>query len=244
MGRRKILLPLAAVIAALGTLMVFMYAKAADSRAEEQFDAVQVLQAVKQVDAGESFDDAAQAGKFKLENVPKGELLDGYQIDLTGLKGRVATQTIYVGEQVTSKTWGDKAVAETSLAIPKEMMAISVNLTDPGRVSGFVTPGSEVSIFVTFNKVVDQQPVAQILLDRVKVLGIGDSSTITSTTTSKDGEQTTEEIPRTLMTLAVTQADAQRVFYAVANGELSVGLLTENTALSPASPTTEQNLFK
>lgn len=244
MGRRKILLPLAALIAALGTLMVFMYAKAADSRAEEQFDTVQVLRAVTQIEAGESFNDAASGGKFKLEKVSKGELLDGYQTDLTGLTGRVATQTIYPGEQVTTKTWGDQAVATTSLAIPKELMAISVNLTDPGRVSGFVTPGSEVSIFVTYSKVVDQQPVSQILLERVKVLGIGDSSTITSTTTSKDGESTTEEIPRTLMTLAVKQGDAQRVFYAVANGELSVGLLTKDTALAAAEPTTEQNLFK
>ena len=72
----------------------------------------------------------------------------------------------------------------------------------------------------------------------------GDTSTITSTKTTKDGEQTTEEIPRTLMTLAVTQADAQRVFYAVANGELSVGLLTKDTTLTPTTPTTEQNLFK
>jgi len=244
MGRRKILLPLAAVIAALGTLMVFMYAKAADSRAEEQFDAVQVLQAVKQIDSGESFDDAAQAGKFELKNVPKAELLDGYQTDLTGLKGRVATQTIFVGEQVTSNTWGDEAVAETSLAIPKEMMAISVNLTDPGRVSGFVTPGSDVSIFVTYSRIVDSQPVAQVLLDRVKVLGIGASSTITSTTTTKEGESTTEEIPRTLMTLALKQADAQRVIYAAANGQLSVGLLTKDTTLAPTTPTTEQNLFK
>ena len=31
------------------------------------------------------------------------------------------------------------------------------------------------------------------------------------------------------MTLAVNQTDAQRVFCAVANGELTVGLLTEDT---------------
>ena len=43
MGRRKILLPLAAVIAALGTLMVFMYVQGAESRASDKFDGVQVL---------------------------------------------------------------------------------------------------------------------------------------------------------------------------------------------------------
>ena len=244
MGRRKILLPLAAVIAALGTLMVFLYVQGADGRAKEKFDTVDVLVAVKQVEAGESFDDAAKAGKFDMKPVPNNALVDGYQTDLTSLTGRVATQTIYNGAQVTSSTWGDQAVAATSLVIPDNMMAVSVNLSDPGRVSGFVTPGSEVTVFVTLQKVVDSTPIAQVLLERVKVLGIGDTSTITSTKTTKDGEQTTEEIPQTLMTLAVTAKDAQKVFYAVANGELSVGLLTTKTALPKTGPTTEQNLFQ
>ena len=85
MGRRKILLPLAAVIAALGTLMVFLYVQGADERAKEKFDTVDVLTRRKQIDAGESFDDAAKAGKFALKPVPNNALVDGYQTDLTGL---------------------------------------------------------------------------------------------------------------------------------------------------------------
>ena len=244
MGRRKILLPLAAVIAALGTLMVFLYVQSADSRAQEQFDSVEVLRAVKQVNPGESFDDAATAGKFQLQSVVRDELLDGYQTNLKDLAGRVATQSIFPGEQITTNKWGDQAVAATSLAIPKDMMAISVNLSDPGRVSGFVTPGSEVSLFLTGTGSASGLPFSNLLLERVTVLGIGDASTITSTTTSKEGEQTTEEIPKTLMTLAVTQRDAQRVFFAASNGELAVGLLTKDTKLAKSAPVTEQNLFE
>ncbi|RYP85673.1 Flp pilus assembly protein CpaB [Nocardioides guangzhouensis] len=244
MGRRKFLLPVAALIAALGTLMVFLYAQNADGRAADEYDTVKVLTAVKQVEAGEKFNDAVTAGKFELQPVAKSSLIEGYQTDLSGLSGRVATQTIFTGEQVTTSNWGDQAVASTALAIPEDMMAISVNLTDPGRVSGFVTPGSDVAVYVTLNRVADQVPLAQLLLERVKVIGIGDTSTITSTKTTKDGEQTTEEVPQTLMTLAVNSADAQKVFYAVANGELSVGLLTNKTTVKKSPPTLEQNLFQ
>ncbi len=244
MGRRKILLPLAALIAAVGTLMVFLYVQGAESRADDRYEAVKVLRAVKAIQPGEKFDDAARESKFQLQSVPRTELLEGSQEDLTVLSGSVATQPIYPGEQITDVKWGDTAVAATDLTIPKGMMAISVNLTDPGRVSGFVNPGSEVSVFVAGTRQADDTAYSRLLLPRVQVLGIGATGTTTSTKTTPDGEQTTAEIPQTLMTLAVTQADAQRVLYAVSNGELAVGLLTKDSGETKSDFTTEQNLFK
>ena len=43
MNRRKVLLALAAIVAALGVLLVFLYARGADARAAAQFDLVRVL---------------------------------------------------------------------------------------------------------------------------------------------------------------------------------------------------------
>jgi pilus assembly protein CpaB len=244
MGRRKILLPLAAVIAAVGTLMVFLYVQGAEGRADAKYNAVEVLRAVKQINPGEKFDDAARESKFQLQTVPRNELLTGAQDDLTALSGSVATQPIYPGEQITDNKWGDSAVAATDLTIPKGMQAISVNLTDPGRVAGFVNPGSEVSVFVAGTRTADNMPYARLLLPRVQVLGIGATGTTTSTKTNKKGEQTTEEIPQTLMTLAVNQEDAQRVLFAATNGELAVGLLTKDSSETKSDFTTEQNLFQ
>ena len=164
MGRRKILLPLAAVIAALGTLMVFMYVQGADAAPRSSSTLSRCSAPSSRSTPASRSTTPPQAGKFQLQSVPKGELLDGYQTDLTGLNGPVATQTIFPGEQITANTWGDQAVAATSLAIPKDMMAISVNLSDPGRVSGFVNPGSEVSVFVTTGR--RAQPYAQLMLDQ------------------------------------------------------------------------------
>jgi pilus assembly protein CpaB len=244
MGRRKILLPLAALIAAVGTLMVFLYVQGAEGRADAKYDAVEVLRAVKQINPGEKFDDAARASKFQLQTVPRDELLTGAQDDLSALGGTVATQTIYPGEQITDNKWGASAVAATDLTIPKGMQAISVNLTDPGRVAGFVNPGSEVSIFMAGTRTSDGTAYTRLLLQRVQVLGIGATGTTTSTKTTKSGEQTTEEIPQTLMTLAVNQEDAQRVLYAATNGVLAVGLLTKDSEETRSDFTTEQNLFQ
>ena len=47
MDRRRVLLVVAAIIAALGTLLVFLYVRGADDRANQKYHAVQVLKAVK-----------------------------------------------------------------------------------------------------------------------------------------------------------------------------------------------------
>lgn len=243
MGRRKILIPLAAVIAALGTLMVFLYVQGAEGRAEEKYDAVEVLRAVKPIEPGETFDDAARASKFQLQAVAQDQLLDGYQTDLEALSGTVASQPVFPGEQITENKWGATAKAATTLAIPKGKMAISVNLSDPGRVSGFVNPGSEVAVFYTTAP--GATAYTRLMLPKVTVLGVGDTSTITSTTTTKEGESTTAEIPKTLMTLAVDQTDAQKLFWGNTNGILTVGLINDETeAKSPSQFTTEPNLFQ
>ena len=145
MGRRKILLPLAAVIAAVGTLMVFLYVQGAEGRAADKYDAVEVLRVVKPIEPGEKFDDAARESKFQLQTVARDQVLSGSQTDLTSLSGTVATQKLFAGEQVIADKWGAVAEAASALTIPKDMLAISVNLTDPGRVAGFVNPGSEVA---------------------------------------------------------------------------------------------------
>ncbi len=106
MNRRTILLLAAALVAALGTALVFLYVKGADNRAEERFDTVEVLRAVAPIEKGESIDDAASSGKLALEPVAQNDLLPNHQTDTEQLKGLVATTTIYPGEQIVSDKFG------------------------------------------------------------------------------------------------------------------------------------------
>lgn len=243
MDRRKILLVLAAVIAALGTLLVFLYVQGADERAKEDIEAVEVLQAVEEIQPGEAFDDAMTAGKIATTEVPKDQVLPGAQSGTESLSGLRATARIFPDEQITSNKFGSGAVESTTLAIPEGMMAVSVNLTDPARVAGFVTPGSEVAVFFTEEAGTDQPEYTGTLLQRVLVLGVGTTSTITTTSTNDDGESVTEQLPRTLMTLALTQEQATRVIFASHDGELAFGLLNEDSEVAPGPVVKQDNFF-
>ena len=176
----------------------------------------------------------------------KGDLLPNSQTDTEELKGLVATTTIYPGEQIVSDKFGQAAealAAKSALDVPKGDIAISVNLTDPGRVAGFINPGSEVTVIFT-GKPDSGIGFSRMLLPRVTVLGVGSTTTTTKTTTTAEGEQTTAEIPQTLLTLSVSKEEAEKVAFAVANGEVVLGLRTPESSVKSGPGATFTNVFE
>ena len=51
------------------------------------------------------------------------------------------------------------------------------------------------------------------------------------------------QAPSALLTLALTQADAEKVIYASQSGSLYLGLLGEGTQIQKSGGTTDGNLF-
>jgi pilus assembly protein CpaB len=235
MDRRRILLVVAVLVAALGSALVFLYTKGADTRAEKKFDTVEVLKATAIIAPGEKFEDAQAAGKLALQPVSKDALLDGYQTTTDSLGGTVSLGTIYPGEQIIQAKFGQSAAVQSSLQIPDGMMAASVNLTDPGRVAGFVNPGSQVAVFLSGTDPQSGQAYTRLLLDRVTVLGVGSTTPVSTTTTDQSGASTTEQLPRTLITMALDQQQVEKMTFAASNGELSFALLTDKSTVQADS---------
>jgi pilus assembly protein CpaB len=261
MDRRRLLMMLAVLVALVGTALVFLYVKGADSRAGSKYDSVSALQATQNIAAGETYDSALAAGKISLRPVPK-TIVDastGYQTSTAALKGKIASVPVLAGQLVVAGQFGNTVSAPTtSLPIPKGMIAISVNLTDPDRVAGNIQNGSEVAIFVTgaggpehtvsltasSGSGTGIAAEVALLLPKVTVLNVGSPVPISTTTTDQTGTQTTETLPRTLLTLAVTQKEAQKIILASKNADLTFGLLTSSSAIHQGPGTTIQNIFK
>jgi pilus assembly protein CpaB len=225
MERRRILVVAAAIVAALGAVLVFLYVRGADARAEDRFETTDVLVATQPIQVGETIDAASAAGKVAKKAVTNDSLVPGYQVDLAALTGQVALTPIYPDEQILASKFGKSVAPVSTLQIPDDKIAISVNLTDPARVAGFVNPGSEVAIFLNGVDLKAGKPFTQLLLPKVTVIGVGSTTPVSTTTTDQSGAQTTEQLPRTLLTLAVSQDEAQKVLFSQGNGELAFGLL-------------------
>lgn len=249
MDRRKVLLIVAAVVAALGTLLVFIYVRGADNRAEQQYHAVQVIKAVKPISAGETVAEAQSAGKFELGSVPQADLLPDAITDLNSINGEVALTAIFPGEQIIPTKFGTTATG-TTLQVPKGLTAISVTLSDTARVAGFVNPGNHVSIFMNgANSGTTSGPTSsdfsRMLVPDVEVVGVGaTTTTLSTTTTDQNGTTTQEQLPRTLLTVAVNQKDAEKILYAVGHGSLAFGLLGEKANPAKDGGANSRNLFQ
>ncbi|MCW2752148.1 MAG: hypothetical protein JWR83_3258 [Aeromicrobium sp.] len=238
MDRRRILLASAAVIAALGTLLVFLYVRGADTRAADKYDAVSVLRAVKQINVGETVAEAQAAGKIEQGTVGAGDRQADALTSLDAISTEVAQTTIYPSEQITAAKFAATPASTSTLTIPKGMIATSATLTDTGRVAGFVNPGDKVTIFLT------NPQWSKTLLTNIEVIAVGTTTVVSTTTTDATGAQTTEQLPRTLFTLGVTQQQAQQILYGTQKGDLSFGLVTKDSSVVPRKTVDDANLFR
>ena len=102
-----------------------------------------------------------------------------------------------------------------------------------------------MAVFLNGSNATTGEPFTRLLLPRVTVLGVGSTTPTATTTTTPDGQQqVTEQLPRTLLTLALDQKNAQKVLFAVGNGELAFALLTGNSSVRPDTGVTAADLFE
>jgi pilus assembly protein CpaB len=234
----------AALIAALGTTMVFLYVRGADNRAQAAQAPVQVLKAIAVIRPGETLQQAQAAGKIQLGTVPREQVLAGAVDSTEAIGTKVALSTIFPNEQIITGKFGEPGEQKV-LTIPDGDVAISVSLSDTGRVAGFVSPGAEVAIFWSSPTAgANDQDAVRLLLPRVQVIAVGATTVISTTSTDPAGAQTTEQLPRTLFTLAANQDEAERIMYAASRGELSFALLTDKSEIKPGPGTSADDLFR
>lgn len=242
MDRRRLLLVVAAVIAALGVALVFVYARGADTRAADKYDTVEVLTASQEILPGESLEDALENGKVQLTHIAKAQLLEGASEDSEPLRDKVALTTIYAGEQLIPVKFGalEDVKAAAVLPIPTGKLAISIEVEDDARVGEFIRAGAQVAIILTRPKGSSAPIDSRVLLERVTVLADGLETSLENDDESADAN---DEIRR-LITVAVSQREAEKVRFAEKAGDLSIGLLNDGSDVKRDDGVNNDNLFK
>ena len=236
MDRRRILLVTAALVAAVGTLLVFLYVRGADTRAEQRFDAVEVLRATAPIEAGETIEAALASGKVELQPVSQEQLLEGYLTSIDQIAGQVA-----VSQDLRRRADHRRQVRRSGRGhlSPADPQGSARDLGQPhrpgpgGRLREPRLRRSLCSSTAATSAAASPTPASCSSASRcsasVRPLSVS------TTTTDTAGQQTTEQLPRTLLTIAVSQAEAQRVLFASSNGELAFGLLDTDQLGGPRS---------
>jgi pilus assembly protein CpaB len=243
MNRRIVLIAVAVVLALFGTFAVYSYAHNADERAVAAGRAVKVLIANKRVPAGTSWADAVKNGSVSVQSVPASSVPDGAATSLSSdvSDSAVAQSDIAPGQVVLREAFGTATAQTGVLAVPKGKIAISVGLNGDADVAGYVGPQSQVIIFVTAalkepNADTNKQSVAgdslqvtRTVVPRAEV--IATSAAAPTDTVGKVGTSG-PATGQVLVTLALSQADAERVIMSQSSGQLYLGLLSDSSVVT------------
>ena len=133
-------------------------------------------------------------------------------------------------------------------------LAVSVQLQDPARVGNFVTPGSFLTIFMTYDLAklekttsgdtakTDLGSGTSILLDNVKVIAMGDASLTPAQ--GAEGGDPAQQSASFLVTLEVTPEQAARLVHGINNYTLYAGLRGSELKIDPNLSISDQTVLK
>jgi len=243
MSRRLGLLAAALAVAMLGTFAVFSYVNQVEESTLAGAEPVDVLVAAELLPAGTSAQAAGQGQLVELATMPRKSVPEGALTSLDGIDTQTLLSDVFAGEVLLRAKFADQTARTGALLIPAEKIAVSVELEDPQRVAGFVVPGSEVAVFATVDaptiEGAEAEQVTRLLLARTSVIAVGPA------TLRPAEEQSEEEEPvaKAVLTLAVTQQEAERLVHGVQTGSLYLGLLSTTSVTAPAAGVSTVSLF-
>jgi pilus assembly protein CpaB len=255
MKRRLVIIVLALILAAVGAGGVLAYAKGANARAIAGMKAVSVLVAQKTIPAGTAAGAALHGGLLASQTLPASSVpanaLSAITPDMSLL---VLSTDLQPGQLLLRPMLVTPAQTTSGLAIPPGMMALTLSFCLPEVVAGAVQAGAQVAIFDTVgfssggtitagpgctgaHTQVGGTVKTRVVLTRVLVLSVGAAppggTTSTSTTTSSSAlsgsSSPSSGQAGTLVTLAVTQVQAEQLIQMTETGMPYLALLTTNS---------------
>lgn len=250
MRRRIVLVAGAVLLALVGTVTVYSYAQGANQRALAGTRAAHTLVVTKRVPAGTTWAAVVKGHYASLRSLPASSVpSDAIDDTATAAIGSdaVAQADIAPGQVLLRESFGTATSQTGALAIPRGKIAISLALTSDADVAGYVASQSQVVVFHTFTLTGTKADatttqgqgltVTKTLIPRAVVLATSQAApTTVSGTATQDASTSTGSV---LLTLALSQQDAQRLVLAQKTGSLYLGLLSASSTISGTDPGVE-----
>jgi len=270
MKRRLLIIALAVILAAVGTSGVLAYVRGANARAIAGMKAVSVLVAQKKITSGTTAGAALRSGQLASQTLPASSVpADALSAITSGMSSLVLSADVQPGQLLLRPMLVTAAQTTSGLAIPPGMVALTLAFCLSEDVAGAVQAGSQVAVFDTVglntgspitgapgcagaHTQVGGTIKTRVVLRRVPVLSVGPAgpggTSGTSTTSTLSGSSSSPASQGgTLVTLAVTQAEAEQLIQMTETGLPYLALLTTGShttadaghllAVRPVSPT-------
>jgi pilus assembly protein CpaB len=252
--RRVLTVALAMLLAVLGTGGVLAYVRQANTRALTGQKAVSVLVAENAIPSGTSAGAALHDGLLSSQELPAASVPSDAMRSITpNLSAKVLSADVQPGQLLLRPMLVTAVQVTGGLAIPAGMVAVTIQLCLPEAVAGNVHAGSQVAVFDTsaakgtltaqYNCQLPHEQQAygsaqtRMVLPKVLVLSVGSAAT-DGRASSQDSSgalgtsgasAASSASPGVLVTVAVSQADAERLITLTQAGLPYLALLTDSS---------------
>ncbi len=212
--RNIVVATLAALTAAV---VVLLYTSSFKEQVTRDQQRVEVLVAQVEIPAGTAAEKAA--GSMELREILASNTAPGALTSTAAIGGKVATQTVFAGQQVVADVFQQSITQAASLQLAKTQRGVRLEVDMAKGVLGAIKPGDTVDVFGTFTVKTasgDEAVVTRLLLTDVRVLEAPD--------TAEDDKP--DIAAKQIVMLSVSQRDAGKLaFMAAGDGDRTLQLV-------------------
>ena len=215
---------LAVLAAVLTTVYVANYKRSVQNNEEN----VSVVVAKKEIPAGTSGAEAASRGLLEVQQVPRRSVVPGAIAAPQDVQEKVATTTVYAGEQVTASRFQ----APNQVGVRGQLSGVSRAMQISGdanqTLAGTLRAGDRVDLLASLRySVKDITPDgASVSVDKDRVASrvvLRDLLVLRAPSATKLSEEVTATASNSVQ-LAVTDSQAQKLFFVTKNGDWTLQL--------------------
>ena len=216
---------IAVALAVLAAMMTSFYVKQQKQDIQQGQVLTTVWVAKSDIPAGSVGDDIS--GQLQSTEVAKSAVTPGAIVQPEDLAGKVSSETIFAGEQVSLLRFSTQEEQGIRAKISGNLRAVQLPGDANQLLVGTLTAGDHVDVVGSWQLTgVENQKVSRIVLRDILVLQAPEASTESKRVTQQSGDQA--------IMLAVTDAQAQKLFWIFTNGDWSLSLRpTTDAADSP-----------
>jgi pilus assembly protein CpaB len=272
MKRSVLAVAIASVLALVGCALVVLYVSGADARALAGKEAARVLIATKRIPAGTTGAEIKKGGYVEVVMMPKTSIPnDVVDVVDASLEDLALTADVQARQLLLRGAFAAPTDVSGGLNIPEGKVAVTVSIINTAGTV-FLQPGSKVALYDTFTLLEGRNGVpagdglardhaynqaTRLLLPSVEVVATGVGNKLTATNGSQSGsgdagsggvlggdkDKPDEDATSTLVTVAVTQDEAERLIHATQTGTLYIALLDGSSTLRPGPGVDNNSLF-
>jgi Flp pilus assembly protein CpaB len=216
---------IAVALAVLAAMMTSFYVKQQKHDIQQGQVLTTVWVAKSDIPSGSLGDDIT--GQLQSTQVAKSAVTPGAIVQPADLAGKVSSEPIYAGEQVSLLRFSTEQEQGIRAQISGNLRAVQIPGDANQLLVGTLKPGDHVDVLGSWQATGNEsQKVARVVLRDIEVLEAPEASTESKRVTQQSGDQSVK--------LAVTDAQAQKLFWIFTNGDWSLSLRpTTGSADSP-----------